>query len=173
MTYGDLYNRLAAHNLQALLPLSHPLEWNWDHLQARHLAGSLEHHLLGNHIFANAKALVFAGCFFNGPEADEWRRRGLRILAEQFEEQVLAIENLAPYFQIELYRDGAMDTMRVMTEAQHTAADSESRAVCEQLLVNSIKESVGVSCEVMVQEPGGVPRSQGKAVRVVDKRTAE
>lgn len=99
--------------------------------------------------------------------------RGVNVFPTQIEEQVLAIDNLAPYFQIELYRDGAMDTMRVMTEAQPSAADSESRAACEQLLVNSIKERVGVSCEVMVQEPGGVPRSQGKAVRVIDKRSAE
>jgi uncharacterized heparinase superfamily protein len=59
-------------------------------VQARWLSRRLEHHLLGNHLFANAKALVFAGAFFVGPEADRWRRLGLRLLARELDEQILA-----------------------------------------------------------------------------------
>jgi uncharacterized heparinase superfamily protein len=59
-------------------------------LQARWLARRLEWHLLGNHLFANAKALVLAGLFFEGPEADAWRAKGLTIIASQLPEQVLA-----------------------------------------------------------------------------------
>ncbi|MEA3274703.1 MAG: heparinase II/III family protein [Pseudomonadota bacterium] len=58
-------------------------------VQARYLAKRLEWHLLGNHLFANAKALVFAGVFFEGEEADAWLGKGLRILGEQAPEQVL------------------------------------------------------------------------------------
>ena len=57
--------------------------------QARWLAGRLERHLLGNHLFANAKALVMAGRFFEGDEAAQWLAEGLRVLAEQLPEQVL------------------------------------------------------------------------------------
>lgn len=57
--------------------------------QARALAGSLEYHLLGNHILANAKALVFAGAFFEGAEANRWLQLGLAILASEIPEQVL------------------------------------------------------------------------------------
>ena len=59
-------------------------------VQVRHLVPRLEWHLLGNHLFANAKALVFAGCFFDGPEARQWLAKGARILATQLSEQVLA-----------------------------------------------------------------------------------
>lgn len=59
-------------------------------VQARWLSGRLEIHLLGNHLFANAKALVFAGCFFRGPEAEGWLRTGFRILAREVPEQILA-----------------------------------------------------------------------------------
>ena len=59
-------------------------------VQARWLARRLEWHLLGNHLFANAKALCFAGAFFRGPEAERWLRRGLRIVRHQLREQVLA-----------------------------------------------------------------------------------
>lgn len=58
-------------------------------VQVRWLTGRLEHHLLGNHLFANAKALVMAGLFFEGPEADAWLALGLRILAREAPEQVL------------------------------------------------------------------------------------
>ncbi len=58
-------------------------------VQARWLLGRLEVHLLGNHLFANAKALVCAGLFFEGPEADAWLATGSRILARELPEQVL------------------------------------------------------------------------------------
>ena len=58
-------------------------------VQARWLARRREWHLLGNHLWANAKALLFAGCFFAGPEADSWLARGARILLAQLREQVL------------------------------------------------------------------------------------
>ena len=54
------------------------------------LIGRLERHLLGNHLFANAKALVFAGLFFDGPQAATWLDKGLKIIEEQLPEQVLA-----------------------------------------------------------------------------------
>jgi uncharacterized heparinase superfamily protein len=58
-------------------------------VQVRWLTGCLENHLLGNHLFANAKALVMAGLFFNSSEADDWLIKGLRILAHEVTEQIL------------------------------------------------------------------------------------
>lgn len=59
-------------------------------VQARWLSRRLERHLLGNHLFANAKALVFAGLFFDGEEANAWLENGLRILALEVPEQILS-----------------------------------------------------------------------------------
>lgn len=58
-------------------------------VQARWLARRLEWHLLGNHLFVNAKALVYAGVFFDGPEARQWLETGLRILERELPEQIL------------------------------------------------------------------------------------
>ena len=58
-------------------------------VQARWLSKRLEVHLLGNHLFANAKALVFAGLFFEGPEANHWLETGMRILRREIPEQIL------------------------------------------------------------------------------------
>lgn len=52
--------------------------------QADFLARRIEHHLLANHLFANAKALVFAGAYFRGP----WLETGLRILERELREQI-------------------------------------------------------------------------------------
>lgn len=58
-------------------------------MQVRWLGKRLERHLLGNHLWANAKALVVAGLFFDDAEAEEWRRRGLEILLAEIDEQIL------------------------------------------------------------------------------------
>jgi uncharacterized heparinase superfamily protein len=58
-------------------------------VQARWLTARLERHLLGNHLFANAKALIFAGLTFVGREPDRWLRMGLDIAESQLPEQVL------------------------------------------------------------------------------------
>jgi len=58
-------------------------------IQARWLRGRLEHHLLANHLWANAKALVFAGAFFDGDEAARWRNEGLALLRRELPEQIL------------------------------------------------------------------------------------
>ena len=57
--------------------------------QLRWLANRLEWHLLGNHLVANAKALIFGGIFFEGDEADRWLNLGLQIFNAEVEEQIL------------------------------------------------------------------------------------
>jgi uncharacterized heparinase superfamily protein len=59
-------------------------------VQVRYLCQNLETHLLGNHFFVNGKALLFAGLFFQGKEADNWYRIGLKIIEEELLEQVLS-----------------------------------------------------------------------------------
>ncbi len=58
--------------------------------QAHALTKRLEFHILGNHLFANGKALVFAGAFFQGAQADVWLKKGLKILDREVMEQFLA-----------------------------------------------------------------------------------
>jgi uncharacterized heparinase superfamily protein len=58
-------------------------------LQARSLRKRLEYFTLANHLLTNAKALVFAGAFFEGEEAEEWLSEGLAILKEELPEQIL------------------------------------------------------------------------------------
>jgi uncharacterized heparinase superfamily protein len=59
-------------------------------VQVRWLNRRIESHLQGNHVFANAKALIFAGLYFEGEEPDGWLRRGLSLMQKEIFEQVLA-----------------------------------------------------------------------------------
>ncbi|MBL4628063.1 MAG: phenylacetate--CoA ligase [Roseicyclus sp.] len=96
--------------------------------------------------------------------------RGVNVFPTQIEEQVLSVEGLAPYYQIELSSDGHMDAMRVHVESLPNLADGESKAVQAATLKHRIKQIVGVSTQIIVHSPGTVERSDGKARRVVDKR---
>ena len=57
--------------------------------QVHALSRQLEYHLQGNHLLANAKALIFAGTYFEGKAAARWLQLGLRLWDEQLVEQVL------------------------------------------------------------------------------------
>jgi uncharacterized heparinase superfamily protein len=58
--------------------------------QADFLSQDLEKHLMGNHYFVNLKALIFAGCFLEGKEADRWIMIAISEYEVELKEQVLA-----------------------------------------------------------------------------------
>jgi uncharacterized heparinase superfamily protein len=73
--------------------LGSDLKRNWLNslaIQVRYLSQNLEYHILGNHLFSNAKALIFAGLYFQGPEAEKWYEIGIKIFNEELQEQVLS-----------------------------------------------------------------------------------
>ncbi len=96
--------------------------------------------------------------------------RGVNVFPTQIEEQLMQVKGLAPHFQIQLDRKGRMDVMTVLVEATKAAADSAAREASAHKLARNIKQIVGVSVHISVADPGGVARSQGKAVRLIDKR---
>ncbi|MEM9197503.1 MAG: phenylacetate--CoA ligase PaaK [Pseudomonadota bacterium] len=97
--------------------------------------------------------------------------RGVNLFPTQIEEILLAIPELAPHFQLELTRDGRLDAMRVHCEIQPQAADA--REIAATQLAQRIKDVIGVSAEIVLADPGGVERSEGKARRVIDNRPKE
>ncbi len=59
------------------------------YLQSRYLFKNIEYHLLGNHLFANAVALIFSGLFFCDEESQKWLQKGKEIFLHEVEEQIL------------------------------------------------------------------------------------
>ncbi|MBA8827236.1 phenylacetate-CoA ligase [Saccharopolyspora lacisalsi] len=95
--------------------------------------------------------------------------RGVNVFPTQIEELVVRAEGLSPHFQLVLSRQGRMDHLTVRVEADETTTATQ-RQTAPSLLVNAIKEAVGVTAEVTIVEPATLERSVGKLQRVVDNR---
>jgi len=95
--------------------------------------------------------------------------RGVNVFPSQIEEQLLAVQGLAPHYFIEVTKDGHLDAMEVHVEmaVEASASDMQSAA---QALQHRIKSMIGISTAVKPHAPGVIPRSEGKAKRVFDKR---
>jgi len=95
--------------------------------------------------------------------------RGVNVFPTQIEEQVLKQPGLGPHYQIIVARDGQLDVLTVLVERNQdtNAADAEAIAKAVQ---KDVKDYVGVTASIQVRDPGGVARSEGKAVRVIDER---
>ncbi len=90
--------------------------------------------------------------------------RGVNVFPSQIEE-ILLKQRLAPHYVLEIRRDGHLDELDVVVERR-----PETPSPIAQDVERLIKGTIGISTTVRVVEPGTVQRSQGKAVRVIDKR---
>ena len=99
--------------------------------------------------------------------------RGVNVFPTQIEEALMATQDLAPHFQIELTRPDRMDQMRVLCECADGNVSEDARAAAAKTLAGQIKQTVGISVSVDVADVGGVARSEGKAVRILDERPKE
>ena len=95
--------------------------------------------------------------------------RGVNVFPTQVEEQLLSVDSLAPHYYIEVSKDGHLDAIEIHVELAG-GADTGSKKEAEAALKHRVKSYIGVSAKIKVHDPGGIPRSEGKAQRVVDKR---
>ena len=98
--------------------------------------------------------------------------RGVNVFPSQIEEQLFSVPGIAPHFQLILQRERRMDKMIVMTESAGPV-DGAAHADLTAALTKRIRQSLGLSVDIQIGAPGSVPRSQGKALRVVDNRPKE
>lgn len=95
--------------------------------------------------------------------------RGVNVFPTQIEEQLTQVPGLSLHYQLELLRPQRMDILICHVEQIPDNTDEDNvRAASE--LYKRVKDIVGISIQVDVVSPGSVPRSQGKAVRVIDNR---
>lgn len=94
--------------------------------------------------------------------------RGVNVFPTQIEEQILSVTGLSPHYLMEIGKQGNLDSVRVMVECVqgHTTGTQALAAELE----TRIKSMVGISASVEVRETGELPRSEGKAMHVIDKR---
>ena len=95
--------------------------------------------------------------------------RGVNVFPSQIETEILKCAQLAPHYLISVWRDGPLDALSVTVEGR-AAMDPEAQKSNAQELQKLLKTFIGISAQVEIVTPGSLPRSQGKAARVDDRR---
>ncbi len=104
--------------------------------------------------------------------------RGVNVFPSEIEPMVLAQAELAPHYQLVVEREGGLDQLTVeveVTEHFYGSVGGDLSA-CEQAemlkkrFTHQLKDLLGLTSRVKLYAPGGIPRSEGKAVRIIDRR---
>ena len=98
--------------------------------------------------------------------------RGVNVFPSQIEEVLVAIEGCQPHYQLVIDRHGSLDTLEVQIEVTESIFFDEmkrQRAFLEQVQ-KKVESVIGVGISVKLVEPGTIPRHEGKAQRVIDRR---
>ena len=93
--------------------------------------------------------------------------RGVNVYPSNVEHALLSVPDAAPHYQLVVDRQGAMDELTVQCEPTGPDVDT---ARLQTVVERVLREQLGIRVRADVLEHGQVPRSEGKAVRVVDRR---
>ncbi len=97
--------------------------------------------------------------------------RGVNVYPSQIEAVLVGLPDVAPHYQLVVERKGTLDHLSVEVElVPNVVPTPELRRVVGETVRHHIKSIIGVTADVVVKEPGEIPRSMGKAVRVRDLR---
>ena len=98
--------------------------------------------------------------------------RGVNVFPSQIEAALLRVEGTLPHYQIVLTREQDLDQMEVQVEVTPEVFSDEVRVLedLQRKLVHSIETITGIRVAIRLVAPKTIPRSEGKAKRVIDKR---
>jgi len=98
--------------------------------------------------------------------------RGVNVFPSQIEHSLLKISGIAPQYQIIVDRKGSLDTVEVQVELDRTLISDTVRDLeaLSKRIAGQLASDVLISCQVKLCQPGSLPRSEGKAKRVIDNR---
>jgi phenylacetate-CoA ligase len=98
--------------------------------------------------------------------------RGVNVFPSQIEQVLMDIEGTEPHYQIILDRKAALDDVEVMVEVNEKLFSDEVKVLDDlrKRISDRFRSVLGISATITLVEPLTIARSEGKAVRVVDKR---
>ena len=101
--------------------------------------------------------------------------RGVNVFPSQIESVLVDVPGVSPHYQLIVDREGHLDTLEVAVEVDDTVFSDEVKQLQKlaQTIEGRIKDYLTVSVKVKLVEPKTVPRSEGKAQRVIDRRQKE
>ena len=98
--------------------------------------------------------------------------RGVNVFPSQVESALLDISDVAPHYMLIVDRVGTRDTLEVQVEMSEEFFSDEVKQLekLEQEIFEKLKSALGLATKIKLVEPKSLSRSEGKAVRVIDKR---
>ncbi len=99
--------------------------------------------------------------------------RGVNVFPSQIESVLMAIDGLEPHYQLIVDRVGTLDTLEIRVEVSESIFSDEIKGLqgIEKRIKKDVKDYLGVTAGVKLCEPKTLQRFEGKAQRVIDKRT--
>lgn len=95
--------------------------------------------------------------------------RGVNVYPSQIESVLVGRPMIAPHYQLVIERQGSLDQVTIEVEVEVGVTADKYQAVAHDV-AHYVKSLVGITTSVNIKQPGQIPRSQGKAVRVRDLR---
>lgn len=107
-----------------------------------------------------------------GRTDDMLKIRGVLVFPSKIEKALLEVKGIEPHYQIIVTRPHHLDEMEVQVEVSKKVFSDEVRHLQElkKKIEDHIESSIGLRVKVTLVEPKTLPRSEGKAKRVFDKR---
>lgn len=107
-----------------------------------------------------------------GRSDDMLKIKGVMVYPYQIETAILQIEGLTANYQIHVSRPHTLDEVEIKVETSPEVFSDEMKKIeqFERMVARKIQSAIGISVDVTLVEPESLPRSEGKAIRVIDDR---
>lgn len=98
--------------------------------------------------------------------------RGVNVFPSQIEEVLMKIEGIEPHYQILIDRKDNLDFIEVKVEMNEKLFSDEIKNLkeTEKYIEEELYKTLNIHTRIKLVEPKGIPRSEGKAKRIIDKR---
>jgi phenylacetate-CoA ligase len=98
--------------------------------------------------------------------------RGVNVFPSQIEEVLFKLEGIEPHYQLLVDRKGQLDSIEVRVEMEENLFSDEIRNLerFEKEIESALYSALAIHTTVKLVEPRSIPRSEGKAKRIVDRR---
>lgn len=98
--------------------------------------------------------------------------RGINVFPSQVESVILEMPEFEPVYMLVVDRINSLDTLQVQVEVRKDYFSDELGAMLQlrKRLADKLKSVLSISADIRLMEPNSIPRSEGKSMRVIDKR---
>jgi len=98
--------------------------------------------------------------------------RGVNIFPSQVEQVLIAMEGVEPHYQLVVERKGSLDCLEVQVEMTDGVGSDMLGYIeeKEKEIEEELRETLFINSKVNLVPPKTIPRSEGKAKRIIDKR---